>query len=74
MEFFKSVRDVAGAIDDGYEYIRVKGSGKIASLTGYFTTQSGHVRMTYADVYERQPDGSVLMTVNQFGLRERAVG
>jgi hypothetical protein len=29
---------VAGAIDDDFEHIPVKGSGTFASLTGYFTT------------------------------------
>jgi hypothetical protein len=61
-------------IDVETKYIRVRGSGKFVSLTGYFTTQSGHVRMSYADLYERQPDGSVLLAVNDFGFREQAVG
>jgi ketosteroid isomerase-like protein len=74
VEYFKSIRDVAGKIDLETKYIRVRGSGKFVSLTGYFTTQSGHVRMSYADLYERQPDGSVLLAVNDFGFREQAVG
>ena len=66
---FQSIRDVTGEIDDGLEYLRAKGSGKFAVLAGKITIQSGRVRMTYNDLYERQPDGSVLLAVNQIAFR-----
>jgi len=74
IEYLRDARDVFGPIDDGWEHIRVKASGTFASLAGLFTLQSGHVRLTYAQLYERQPDGSVLLAVDQFNFRERPVG
>jgi len=72
IEYFKSIRDVTGEIDDGLEYLRVKGSGNFAVLAGKITMHSGRVRMTYNDLYERQPDGSVLLVLNQIAFREQA--
>jgi ketosteroid isomerase-like protein len=69
IEYFQSIRDVTGEIDDGVEYLRLKGSGNFAVLAGKITFQSGRVRMTYNDLYERQPDGSVLLAVNQIAFR-----
>ena len=74
VDYIRSIRDVAGKLDDGEEYLRVKASGNLASLAVTFTANSGHVRMTDAELYERQPDGSVVMAVEQFGFRERPVG
>jgi ketosteroid isomerase-like protein len=74
VEYISSVRDVAGKLDDGQEYLRVKASGNLVSLAVTFTANSGHVRMTDAELYQRQPDGSLVMAVEQFGFRERPVG
>ena len=74
VEYIRSIRDVAGKLDDGEEYLRVKASGNLASLAVTFTANSGHFRMTDAQLYERQPDGSVVMAVEEFGFRERPVG
>ncbi len=69
IEYFQSIRDITGEIDDGLEYLRLKGSGSFAVLAGKITFQSGQVRMTYNDLYERQPDGSVLLAVNEIAFR-----
>ena len=74
VEYIRSLRDVAGKLDDGEEYLRVKASGDLASLAVTFSANSGHLRMTDTELYERQPDGSVVMAVEQFGFRERPVG
>ena len=74
IEYDKSVRDVAGPIDDGsFEPVRARANGKIANLVDKFTTGSGHVRWLADGLYERQPDGSVLFGVDQVGFAD-AVG
>ena len=74
VEFYKSGRDVYGEINEGWEVLRVKGSGDVASLAGVVTLGHGRVRLWYTDLYERQPDGSVQMVVNAFAFPERLAG
>jgi ketosteroid isomerase-like protein len=74
VEYYKSGRDVLGKINEGWEFLRVKGSGNFASLAGLVTLGSGGIRLWYTDLYERQPDGSVQMVVNAFAFPERPVG
>jgi ketosteroid isomerase-like protein len=74
VEYYKSGRDVFGEINEGWEFLRVKGSGNFASLAGLVTLGSGGIRLWYTDLYERQPDGSVQMVVNAFAFPERPVG
>ena len=70
IEFLKSVRDAVGAIDTQTEYVRVTANEDLVDLVATFTTQSGGVRMVYQGLYERQPDGSVLLGVDHFALRD----
>jgi len=75
VDYIRGIRDVIGPIDDdGEQYLRVKAGGNVASFATMFTANSGHLRVTDTAVYERQPDGSVLLAVEHFGLRERPVG
>jgi len=74
MDYFRSVRDVVGEIADDYEHLRVKDNGDSVGIAGVFSVESGHVRLWYTDLYERQPDGSMQIVVNAFAFRERAAG
>lgn len=74
VDYIRSIRDAVGKLDLEEEYLRVKASGNMASLAVTFSANSGHLRMTDAELYERQPDGSVVMTVEQVGFRERPAG
>jgi ketosteroid isomerase-like protein len=74
VDYIRGVRDMVGKLDEEEEYLRVKASGNLASLAVTFTANSGRLRLTDAELYERQPDGSVVMAVEQFGFRERPVG
>ena len=74
VEFYKSGRDVYGQINEGWEVLRVEGSGTLANLTGVVTLGPGRIRLWYTDSYERQPDGSMQMVVNAFALPERPAG
>ena len=77
-EYLRGVRDAAGPFDmngrdiRGSESARVRGSGGLANFVYGFTIQSGHVRMTSNELYERQPDGSVLIGIDEFSLRDAA--
>ena len=73
--YVRSVRDVFGAIDNSsIEHLRMKGAGgEMAQVLETFTAQSGHIHVTDLSLYRRQTDGSVLITVEQFGFLERAV-
>ena len=74
VEFLRGIRDVAGPVEGGppFEHVRVRASGKVADLVANFTMQSGRVRMIYQGLYERQPDGSVLLGVDHFAFRDAA--
>lgn len=72
--FYRAGRDLYGEINDGWEVLRVQGSGNFASLAGVVTVGSGRVRLWYTDLYERQPDGSVQMIINAFAVPKRPVG
>jgi ketosteroid isomerase-like protein len=70
----KRSRDAIGEIDDHSTWLRATGSGDLAVLAGQITTRSGRVRLTYSDVWERQADGTVVITVSAVGLPQRPVG
>jgi ketosteroid isomerase-like protein len=72
--YYETLRDVVGEINDGWEHLRVQGSGTSATLTGIVTLGSGRVRVWYSDLYERQPDGSVQLAVNAIAFAQRPVG
>ena len=73
-DLHRDLRDVVGAVDlESFEVVRPRANGKIANLVYTFTTQS-HVRLMSDVLYERQPNGSVLLGVLQVGLREQPVG
>lgn len=66
IEFLRSVRDVFGEIDiSGSESAQVRVSGKLASFVYEFTAQSGRLRMMSNELYERQSDGSVRLTIDE---------
>ena len=72
--YYETLRDVVGEINDGWEHLRVQGSGTSATLTGIVTLGSGRVRVWYSDLYERRPDGSVQLAVNAIAFTQRPVG
>ena len=75
VEYLRGVRDVYGPIDGRCcEHVRVRGSGKLADLVSNFTVKSGSVRVIGEALYERQPDGTVLLGVDQFGFRDQTTG
>ncbi len=74
VEYFKSVRDAAGEVHDGQEWLSVNGGGTVARLAGVVTAGPGRIRFWYTEVWERQPDGSLQIAVKAFGLPQRAVG
>ena len=68
-DYLRSIRDVAGPLDPQFDWVRVRVTGgRTAHVVSKFTTQSGRVHMTYTGLYERQPDGSALLGVDQFGF------
>jgi len=70
----RELRDVLGAVDlESFELVRARADGKIANLVYTFTTES-HVRFMSDVLYERQPEGSVLLGVLQVGSRQHPVG
>jgi ketosteroid isomerase-like protein len=72
-EYLRSIRDVAGPLDDGsFDAVRARANGKIADLVDKFTMGSGRVRLLADGLFERQPDGSVLVGVDQFGFADAA--
>jgi len=74
VEYFKSLRDAVGKVNDGHEHLTVNGSGSLARLAGVLTVGPGRIRVWYSDLYELQPDGSVLFKVKAVGFPQRAVG
>ena len=74
-ETHRRVRDVFGAVDlHSIEVVRARADGKMANLVYTFTAQSGHIRALANVFYERQPDGSVVLAVDQPGFREQPMG
>ena len=74
-EAHRRLRDVTGPVDlDSIEVTRARASGTTANLVYTFTAQSGHMRGLANVFYERQPDGSVVLGVDQPGFREQPVG
>ena len=73
IEYARSVRDVYGPFDEGsFEPVRATANGKLADLVDKFTTESGRVRWLADEFFERQPDGSVLIGVDQVGFADAA--
>ena len=64
VEYFRGLRDALGELG-GFESVRTSANGRLADLVAKFTAESGRVRMIYQGHYERQPDGSVLLGVDQ---------
>ena len=74
-EAHRRLRDVTGPVDlDSIEIVRARADGETAKLVYTFTAQSGHLRALANVFYERQPDGSVVLGVDQPGFREQPVG
>ena len=74
-EAHRRLRDVTGPVDlESIEVTRARASGTTANLVYTFTAQSGHMRGLANVFYERQPDGSVVLGVDQPGFREQPVG
>ena len=71
-EEHRRLRDVTGPVDlDSVEVVRASADGTTANLVYTFTAQSGHLRGLANVFYERQPDGSVVLGVDQPGFREQ---
>ena len=64
VEYFRGLRDALGELG-GLEPVRTRANGRLADLVTKFTAESGRVRMIYQGHYERQPDGSVVLGVDQ---------
>jgi ketosteroid isomerase-like protein len=74
-ETHRRLRDATGPVDlDSVEVVRARASRKIANLVFTFTARSSHVRGLADVLYERQPDDSVLLAVDQVAFREQPVG
>ena len=75
IESSRQVRDVLGPFDGPrFEHLRASGGGgRTAHIVANFTFQSGALRLIYDGLYERQPDGRVLLAVEHDGFRD-AVG
>jgi ketosteroid isomerase-like protein len=69
VEYLRSARDGFGdiAVMDPW---RASASGELVSVVGQYTGQSGHLRATSHELFERQPDGSLKCTVDMFGFRD----
>ena len=74
IEYFKGARDLFGEIDDHSKWLHSSGSGNLAHLSGEITTHSGRVHVTYSDLWERQPDGLLVIAVSAVGFPQRPVG
>jgi ketosteroid isomerase-like protein len=68
--YLRSVRDSLGEMEGGTETFRASASGKLVSLVGKYSFYSGRLRITTHELYERQPDGSLKLAVDMFGLRD----
>jgi ketosteroid isomerase-like protein len=69
VEYMRGARDAFGEIGVGTP-LRGSAGGDLVSMVGQYSAYGGHVRVTAHEVYERQPDGSLLCTVDMFGFRD----
>ena len=69
VEYFQKTRDAFGeiAVMDPWQ---MAVSGDLVSVVGKYTGQSGRLRATSHELFERQPDGSLRCTVDMFGFRD----
>lgn len=66
IEFLRSARDAVGVGDlSNNKNARVVASGNLVNFVYEFTARDGHVRMVTNELYERQSDGSVRITVDE---------
>jgi ketosteroid isomerase-like protein len=67
--YLRSARDAFGdiAVMDPW---RASASGDLVSIVGNYAGQSGRLRATSHELFERQPDGSLKCTVDMFGFRD----
>jgi ketosteroid isomerase-like protein len=73
VEYLRSVRDAAGPVTEpNTEPVRIRSSSNLANVIGRFSLQSGRLRLTANELFERQADGSVLCGVDEFSFRDAA--
>lgn len=68
--YLKEIRDVAGEFDQGDHLIRGTPAGEAMSWVGQFSLRGGKVRITDHELWVRQPDGSMKLSVDMFGYRD----
>jgi ketosteroid isomerase-like protein len=68
--FYAGVRDVAGEIAGHGTYrATASGNGDLVAVVGNYSSYSGQLSYTTHEVWRRQPDGSLKMHIDMFGLR-----
>ena len=66
IDFLRSARDAVGVGDlSNSRNARVIVSGNLVNFVYLFTARDGHLRMVSNELYERQPDGSMRITVDE---------
>lgn len=69
IEYLRGARDTFGEIVTDTP-LRGSSDGHLVSMVGQYSAYGGQVRVTSHEVYERQPNGSLLATVDMFGFRD----
>ena len=69
IEYMRGARDAFGEIATDTP-LRGIADGRLVSMVGQYSAYGGQVRVTSHEVYQRQPDGSLLCTVDMFGFRD----
>ncbi|MEW6471990.1 MAG: nuclear transport factor 2 family protein [Actinomycetota bacterium] len=66
IKFLASARDAFGEADSsGSKSARVRASGNLVNFVYEFTAQGGRLRMMSHELYERQPDGTMLISIDE---------
>jgi ketosteroid isomerase-like protein len=70
IKYFEGGRDAFGEIEMAPDPHAASASGNLVSILGKYSAHSGQVRTTNHELFERQPDGSLKVTVDMFGFRD----
>lgn len=70
IKYLEGARDAFGEMEVAPDPHRASASGNLVSLVGKMFVHSGQVRMTSHELFERQPDGSLKVTVDMVGFRD----
>jgi ketosteroid isomerase-like protein len=70
VEYLRGSQHAFGEVQTGPDTFDASVSGNLVSLVAKYSVHSGRIEAVAHELFERQPDGSLKVTVDMFGFRD----